>query len=185
MSGHEPMRAVFLDRDDTLIRNVPYLGDPAGVEILPGVAEGLGLLNDAGFRLLVVSNQSGVGRGLITKEQVAAVNLAMESKVGPGLIGGYYLSYADPSDPSAANERKPSPALLFRARDELGLDLGRCFMVGDKRIDIECARNAGCRAVLVRTGTVAFEVEGAEDLADHAADDFLAAAQWILSQTKT
>jgi len=175
-------RAVFFDRDDTLIRNVPYLGDPAGVEVLPGVPEALGRLKAAGFLLLVVSNQSGVGRGLITEAQVAAVNDAMEEQIGRGLIGGYYLSYADPSDPLGTPDRKPSPALLFRAREELGIDLSLSFMVGDKRIDMECGRNAGCRTAFVRTGTHHSEVAGGEELADFAADDMSAVADWILNR---
>lgn len=176
------LRAVFFDRDDTLIRNVPYLGDPAGVEVLPGVPGALERLKAAGFVLLVVSNQSGVGRGLITEAQVAAVNDAMEEQIGRGLIGGYYLSYADPSDPRGTPDRKPSPALLFRARDELGIDLSRSFMVGDKRIDMECGRNAGCRTAFVRTGTHQSEVIGGEELADFAADDLSAVADWILAR---
>jgi D-glycero-D-manno-heptose 1,7-bisphosphate phosphatase len=175
-------RAVFLDRDDTLIRNVPYLGDPAGVVVLPGVPQALGMLKKADYLLYVVSNQSGVGRGLITREQVAAVNRAMEEAIGLGLIDGYYLSYSDPGDPAAVPDRKPSPTLLFQARDEQRIDLSRSFMVGDKRIDVECGRNAGCRSVLVRTGTEAAEVVGAESLADFSADGLLPAAEWILNQ---
>jgi D-glycero-D-manno-heptose 1,7-bisphosphate phosphatase len=181
MSDPTP-RAVFLDRDDTLIRNIPYLGDPAMVELLPGVADGLGALRNAGFRLYLVSNQSGVGRGLITKAQVAAVNAEMERRIGLSLDGAY-LCYADPADPYAADERKPSPTLLFRARDEHGLDLARSFIIGDKKIDIECGRNAGCQgSILVRTGTEPAAVEGAEALSDFTAPTFAQAADWILRQ---
>jgi D-glycero-D-manno-heptose 1,7-bisphosphate phosphatase len=177
-------RAVFLDRDDTLIRNIPYLGDPAQVEILPGVPEALRALKAAGFQLLVVSNQSGVGRGLITPHQVNAVNAAMERLLGPSLIDGYYLSFADPSTPQGRAERKPSPFLLHRAREERGIDLAASFMVGDKKIDIECGRNAGCRAsILVLTGTEPREVEGASALATHTAPDLLHATHWILHHT--
>lgn len=176
------VRAVFLDRDDTLIRNLPYLGDPSKVELLPGVPEALRLLKNAGFQLLVVSNQSGVGRGLITLDQVHEVNAEMERQIGPDLIDGYYLTFADPSTPQGAAERKPSPFLLHRARDERGVDLGASYMVGDKKIDVECGRNAGCRAsLLVLTGTEPEEVKGGAELADFAAPDLPAAAGWIVA----
>ncbi|NBT89638.1 MAG: HAD-IIIA family hydrolase, partial [Verrucomicrobia bacterium] len=91
--------AVFLDRDDTLIENIPYLGDPSQVRLMPGAAEACQTLHRAGFLLFIVSNQSGVGRGLITKEQVRAVDQRMESLLGkPGIISGYYHCFAAPGD---------------------------------------------------------------------------------------
>jgi len=177
-----PARAVFLDRDDTLIRNIPYLGDPARVTLLPTVPEALARLRAAGYQLIVISNQSGVGRGLITPAQVTAVNQAMERLIGFPM-DAYYLSYAAPGTPEAETERKPSPHLLFRAREERSLDLSASCMIGDKTIDIECARNAGCRAALwVRTGTEPTESAGAQALADHSANTLLEAANWILQQ---
>lgn len=174
-------RAVFLDRDDTLIRNIPYLGDPTRVELLPGAAEALARLRTAGFQLILVSNQSGVGRGLITPAQVAAVNAAMEHLLGLRLDAAY-LSFAAPGTPEGDAERKPSPHLLLRAAQERGLDLSRSFMIGDKTVDMACARRAGCRAVLVRTGTEPAETAGADSLAHHCADTLTQAADWILAQ---
>lgn len=177
-----PEPAIFLDRDDTLIRNIPYLGDPAQVTLLPEVPGALARLRAAGYQLIVISNQSGVGRGLITPAQVHAVNQAMERLIGFPM-DAYYLSYAAPGSPEAVDERKPSPHLLFRARDERGIDLSRSYLIGDKTTDMQCARNAGCRAgIWVRTGTEPTEWIGAEALAAFAASTLREAADWILQQ---
>jgi D-glycero-D-manno-heptose 1,7-bisphosphate phosphatase len=177
-------RAVFFDRDDTLIKNVPYLGDPARVTLMPGVREHLPRLAAAGFLLFLVSNQSGVGRGLITREQVAAVNAEMFRRLGGDDFAGLYLCYAAPGQPDADGERKPAPGLLFRARDEHGLDLAASVLVGDRLSDVQCGRNAGCRSVLLLHATedAPAERERAKQLADFVAKDFAAAVDWILQQ---
>jgi D-glycero-D-manno-heptose 1,7-bisphosphate phosphatase len=171
-------RAIFFDRDDTVIVNVPYLGDPAGVRLCPHAPEAISLLRDAGFLLFIVSNQSGVGRGLITREQVAAVGAEMHRQLGH-VFNGIYNSYVTPEDPNGT-DRKPSPELVLRAAQEHNLDLSNSFFVGDKRIDIECGRNSGTRTVLVMTGTEPEAREGADQLADFIAQDLREAAQWIL-----
>ena len=116
------MRAVFFDRDDTLMVNVPYLGDPTKVEIFADAAEALFALRKAGFLLFVVSNQSGVGRGLITREQVHAVNAEMKRQFDGDYIHAFYHSFATPDDPYAT-DRKPSPELLQEAAKAHNLDL--------------------------------------------------------------
>lgn len=181
MSDQRLHRAVFLDRDDTLIRNVPYLGDPAQVQLLPTVAEALTRLRAAGFQLILVSNQSGVGRGLITPAQVAAVNQAMERHIGFPLDAAY-LCYDAPDTPEGQARRKPNPYLLLQAARERHIDLPHSCMIGDKTVDMLCARRAGCRAILVRTGTEPEATAGAEELADYCADNLAQAADWILSQ---
>jgi D-glycero-D-manno-heptose 1,7-bisphosphate phosphatase len=172
-------RAVFFDRDDTLIRNVPYLGDPAQVRLLPGASAALRDLRAAGFGLFIVSNQSGVGRGLITREQVQAVNDEMNRQLGETFFEGIYNCYAAPEDPYA-DERKPSPILVQRAATEHGLDLKRSFFVGDRLSDMQCGKNAGCRSVLVLTGIVNQEQEDSRKAADFVTEDLAGAAKWIL-----
>jgi len=176
--------AVFFDRDDTLMVNIPYLGDPSKVQVLPGVPEALARLEKEGFLLFVISNQSGVGRGLITREQVASVNAELDRKLGKPFFRGVYNCFAAPEDPYGSEERKPSPAMVFQARDEHGLDLKRSFFVGDRLSDVECGRNAGCRSVLVLTGVghADADVEKARGLADFAAKDIAEAADWIGGQ---
>jgi D-glycero-D-manno-heptose 1,7-bisphosphate phosphatase len=172
-------RAVFFDRDDTLIRNVPYLGDPTQVRLLPGAAAALRDLRAAGFALFIVSNHSGVGRGLITREQVQAVNDEMHRQLGEMFFDGVYNCYAAPEDPYA-EDRKPSPLLVQRAAAEHALDLKRSFFVGDRLSDMQCGKNAGCRSVLVLTGIANQEQEDSRQAADFVTEDLAGAVRWIL-----
>ena len=146
-------RAVFLDRDGTLIAEKNYLHRPADVEIFPGAGAALKRLADAGFKLIIVTNQSGIGRGYFTLADAGRVNehLGAEFARAGVRFERIYLAPEAPDQPSRG--RKPSPQFLFDARDEFGLNLAECFMVGDKLIDLECGWNAGVKqSILVRTG---------------------------------
>ena len=182
-------RAVFFDRDDTLIWNVPYLGDPAGVKLIPGAPEALRFLAEEGFDLFIVSNQSGIGRGKITHEQLRSVTGEMLKQFGEGIaFQGIYHSHGDPTlrGTSAADlaTRKPSPLLVHRAAREHGLDLKRCYFVGDRLGDVLCGRNAGCRTALVRTGENGQEWPMAARFADFAADSLGEIVTWILKHSQ-
>ena len=146
-------RGVFLDRDGTLIEEKNYLHRPEEVEFYPGVFGALRRLQQAGFVLVVVTNQSGVGRGYFGLENVDAVHQRMVadcSREGV-LLSHFYVAPEAPDQPSLG--RKPSPKFLFDARDGFGIDLSASYMVGDKLIDLECGWNAGVHAsILVRTG---------------------------------
>jgi D-glycero-D-manno-heptose 1,7-bisphosphate phosphatase len=142
--------AIFLDRDGTLMEEVHYCNDPARVRLLPGVKDALPRLKAAGFRLVIVSNQSGIGTGRITPEQYAAVHARLLELTGAGIIDAAYFC-PDPAD-APTHRRKPAPGMLMEARDDLGLDLARSWMIGDKTIDVQCGRNAGARPILVQTG---------------------------------
>jgi D,D-heptose 1,7-bisphosphate phosphatase len=146
-------RAIFLDRDGTLIAEKNYLHRPEDVEIFPGAGAALKRLADAGFNLIIVTNQSGIGRGYFTLADAERVNahLARELARDGVRFGKIYIAPEAPDQPSRG--RKPSPQFLFDARDEFDLDLAECFMVGDKLIDLECGWNAGVKkSILVRTG---------------------------------
>jgi D-glycero-D-manno-heptose 1,7-bisphosphate phosphatase len=146
-------RAVFLDRDGTLIAEKHYLHRPEDVEIFPGAGPALRRLADAGFQLIVVTNQSGIGRGYFTLADAERVNayVAREFASHGVHFAKTYIAPEAPDQPSRG--RKPSPQFLLDARDEFQLDLGRSFMVGDKLIDLECGWNAGVnKSILVRTG---------------------------------
>ena len=176
-------QAVFLDRDGTLIKEMEYLRRPEQVAIFPGVGAALKLLQDAGFTLFIVSNQSGVGRGYFTLEDVEKVHrhLMTELEREGVRFERIYIAPEHPDQPSRG--RKPSPQFLFDARHEFGVDLGRSYMIGDKLIDLECGWNAGVKkSLLVRTGYGAgFERDSPEKLADAIiVDDLPAAAEWIL-----
>lgn len=178
-------RAVFFDRDDTLMVNVPYSGNPAEVEAFAEAAAALSDLQAAGFLLFVVSNQSGVGRGLITREQVDSVNVELVRQLGRDYIHTFYHSYATPDDPYAT-DRKPSPELVLNAAREHDLDLSQSFFVGDRLSDVECGLAAGCRSILLthakssRFNDVSDDDRAAIKKAHYIARDLNEVAHWIL-----
>jgi histidinol-phosphate phosphatase family protein len=140
-----PLDAVLLDRDGTLVVDVPYNGDPALVEPVPGAAGALGRLRAAGVRTAVVTNQSGVARGLIAHAQVAAVHARIDTILGP--FGGWW--YCPHDDDDRCGCRKPAPGLVRDAAAGLGCPVDRCIVIGDTGADVDAARHAGARAVLV------------------------------------
>src|SRR5438874_1267534 len=145
--------AVFLDRDGTLIVDKDYLSRPEEVVMLPGVGDALRKLQRAGFKLFVVSNQSGVGRGYFTMADVGKVNerICDELEKEGVRFEKIYVAPEAPDQPSRG--RKPSPQFLFDARDEFQLDLSCSYVIGDKLIDLECGWNAGVKkSLLIRTG---------------------------------
>ena len=188
-------RAVFLDRDGTLIVDRDYLRDPEKIELLPGVLEGLLGLKASGFKLIVVTNQSGVARGYFTETEVRRVNLRLASilqEFGAEPDAIYYC----PAHPEAVRERyrndldcrKPAPGMLLRASAEQQLDLGRSFIIGDKLSDVEAGHRAGCISLLLLTGYGPTELEKLADPAasiDYVAKDFSAAVDWIINQAGT
>ena len=169
--------AVFLDRDGTLMLDTGYVGDPALVEIYPGVPEALGRLKAAGFKTIVVTNQSGIARGHFTEEDFHAVQARFEELVGPGLIDAVYYCAEHPDH--ATERRKPGPGMLLEGARDHGIDLARSWMIGDRAGDVEAGVRAGVKSILVRTG------EGAAGTSAGAvivADDFVEAVAFILRQ---
>ena len=168
-------RAVFFDRDGTLMEEVHYCGDPAQVKMYAGVPEALRKLKEAGFRTFIVSNQSGIGRGLITEEQYRAVQSELLRQIGDGLIDASYFCPDAPGVPST--RRKPEPGMLLEAAAEFAIDLGASYMIGDKSADIECGRRVGASTILVLTGY------GAEQgcQADFRAAGVVEAVEWVLA----
>lgn len=139
------IRAVLFDRDGTLVEDVPYNGDPNQVRPMRGVREGLTALRARGLRLGVVTNQSGVGRGLITLRDVDAVNARVEDLLGR--FDGWFVCPHGPDD--RCDCRKPSPKLVLDAARTFGLDPVETVVVGDKPSDVEAARNAGARSIRI------------------------------------
>ena len=149
--GESGTPAIFLDRDGTIMYDTGYPRLPADVRLVPGVSEALSELQRRGFALVIISNQSGVGRGMLTRDDVRAVHARMEqclSSKGVQFTGTYYCYDA----PDAATEhRKPGPGMLLQARTELGISMDRSFMVGDKASDVEAGKRAGCRTIFFRS----------------------------------
>ena len=179
-------RAVFLDRDGTIIEEKNYLRRVEEVVIFPGAAAALGRLRRAGFKLFIVSNQSGVGRGYFTLADVEKVNQHLLRELGREQVRVEQVYIAPEAPDAPSRGRKPSPQFLLDARDEFGVDLAQSYLIGDKLIDLECGWNAGVRkCLLVRTGYGA-ELERASPGKLSAAavvDDLPSAAQWILEDT--
>jgi histidinol-phosphate phosphatase family protein len=161
--GRGTPEAVLLDRDGTLVVDVPYNGDPTRVELMPGAREALLRLRQARIPTALVSNQSGIARGLIDRDQVDAVNARMEEllalSVGPKAICPH-----GPDDRCGC--RKPRPGLIHQAAEALGVDPSRCAVVGDIGADVQAARAAGARGVLVPTPiTRQEEIDAAPEVA--------------------
>ncbi len=142
--------ALFLDRDGTLMEEVHYCADPALVRVYPGAEKALRRARAAGFRTILVTNQSAIGRGLMTEAQYRAVEAEFLRQLGPGTIDASYFC-PDPPDVRSAR-RKPAPGMVLEAAAEHDLDLARSWFIGDKAADIECGRRAGTRTLLVLTG---------------------------------
>jgi D-glycero-D-manno-heptose 1,7-bisphosphate phosphatase len=142
--------AVFLDRDGTVMEEVGYCSRPEDVHLYPGTREALKALRDAGYVLVVITNQSGIGLGYYSEEQYRAVTAEFERQLEPQRVDAIYFS-ADTPD-SESRRRKPATGMVEEAASDLGVDLARSFFIGDRTSDVECGRNAGMRTILVETG---------------------------------
>ncbi len=176
-SPEESWPAVFLDRDGTLMHDVDYCGNPSKVRVYPEAGSALRRLKENGFKLVIVTNQSGIGRGYFNEEDYRAVETEFFRQLGHGLIDASY--YCPDLPANASIRRKPSPGMVFEAQHDHAIDLRRSFFVGDKASDIGCGQNAGLRTILVRTGYGDAEKNCG---ADWIADDITQAANIILEQ---
>ncbi|MGA2193173.1 MAG: HAD-IIIA family hydrolase [Nitrospirota bacterium] len=184
--------AVFLDRDGTINEEIGFLFDPDAVSLIPGAAEALIRLREAGFALVVVTNQSGIARGLFTEAELMKVNSTLErllAEKGAGIDRFYHCphhpKYGEMIDCGC---RKPKPGMALAAAAELGLDIGKSYFVGDKLSDIELGKNAGGKTVLVLTGfgieeKRLLEARGLEP--DMVKDALPEAADWIIKDRES
>jgi len=152
VAGQLSLKAVFLDRDGVLTRERPdYVKTQEELEILPGIGPPLRALRDRGFRLIIVTNQSVVGRRLTTHDEVGRIHEKLKSelkRMGCFVDGIYYCPHLPGEGCSC---RKPEPGLILRAAEDLGIDIATSWMIGDKEIDLEAAKRAGCRGIRVQT----------------------------------
>jgi D-glycero-D-manno-heptose 1,7-bisphosphate phosphatase len=174
-SANSKSRAVFVDRDGTLMHDADYCSSPEQVQVFDGAAAALRQLKEAGFQIFVITNQSGIGRGFFTEKQYRAVEAEVSRQLGEGLIDATYFCPDAPGQPSTC--RKPAPGMVLQAAKNHDVDLSRSFLIGDKEIDAECAHNAGTRAIRVRTG---FDKVTDGSCADWVAENLPAAAEIIL-----
>lgn len=151
-------QAIFLDKDGTLIENVPYNIDPRHIRFVQGAREAVRLLDVAGYRLVIITNQSGVARGYFSEENLRDVEMYIRhcmAEFGVPLAGFYYCPHLPDGIPDyniVCSCRKPEPGLLFRAANELTIDLKQSWFIGDILNDVEAGRRAGCKTVLIDNG---------------------------------
>lgn len=182
-------KAVFLDRDGTIVEDVGYLNDPKQLQFIPGSIEAIKKLNEAGIKVVVITNQSGVARGLITEDMLQTIDKTLHKWI---LSGGAHLDglYYCPHHPEhgvypykqTCECRKPHPGLIKRAQRDLDIDLKQSFMIGDKHSDIEAGKRAGVKTVFVLSGRGREEAGKIKEKPDHTAKNLLAAVSWILAK---
>jgi histidinol-phosphate phosphatase family protein len=175
-------RAIFLDRDGTIARDVHYCRRPQDFEILPTVPEAVRLFNANGFKVVVVTNQSGLARGFFTEETLSLIHKKMKdelAKAGARIDAIYYCSH-HPNDGCSC--RKPGTALFELASREMKIDLTRSFVVGDTEMDVKAGQAIGAGTVLVTTGL--YHSPKANGHVDFTAGNLLQAAKWVLENAQ-
>lgn len=173
-------RAVFLDRDGTIVEEVNYLTDTSELALLPGSVEGIRLLQER-FLIIVVTNQSPIGRGWLSKEKLLRIHQTLHEMLEQrGALLDVILTCPHHPDDGCPC-RKPAPGMLYRARDELNVDLDRSFLVGDKGSDILAGQRAGVQATIVVPSYQTASSLG-NTVPDHTTSDLHDAARWILEQ---
>ena len=169
-------KAVFLDRDGTIARDVPYCSRPEDFELLPDAAEGIKLLNEHGFKVVIVTNQSGIARGYFTEGILARIHEKMITELaehGAHIDAIYYC----PHHPDDSCEcRKPKPKMVLQAVIDLDIDLSQSYIIGDSEMDVELARRAGCKAGI--------RVGGSGGMGDWVVASFRDAIHYVVEQTK-
>ena len=176
------MKAVFLDRDGTIVVEKGYITAANDIELIPGAAPAIIRLREAGWKVFVVTNQGHVAKGMITEDELGVINFRMVSMLGAegAELDGIYACIHHPDYSGECDCRKPLPGLLERAASEHGVDLASSVMIGDTMRDLEAGRAAGARSVLVLTGKG--KVASTEDHgAVHVAPDLASAVDWLLS----
>jgi D-glycero-D-manno-heptose 1,7-bisphosphate phosphatase len=177
MNRNEPKRAAFIDRDGTLIEEVNFLARIEDLRIFPYTRDALSQLKAAGFLVIVVTNQSGIGRGIYDEAAMHAIHEAMRSDLA-GLIDAFYFCPHLPCD--GCDCRKPGLGMIRAALEDFEIDLENSWMIGDKKIDIETGKNAGTKTAMVRTGYGQLHSAQLDVMPDVLADDLLAVVQEAL-----
>ena len=171
-------KAVFMDRDGVIIEQVAYLSKPEQAALIPGAVEALRIIHRHGDLAVVISNQSGVGRGYFTAADVDAVHDRIQELLAQSGERVDEFRYCPHAPDEKCSCRKPSPEMILKAAERFGIDVHASLMLGDRMSDLECGRNAGCaKSVLVRTGYGAEQEPKAREAGFSVADDMLAAVR--------
>jgi D-glycero-D-manno-heptose 1,7-bisphosphate phosphatase len=175
-------RAVFVDRDGTINANIGYINDPKNLKIYPSVAKGIKILKENGFKIIVITNQSGITRGFFSEGILEKIHQKMRnelSKKGASIDAIYYCPH-HPDD--GCNCRKPNIGLFKKAIKELNIDVKHSFIIGDRMLDVEAGYKIGCKTILVPENKEKVEKEMRESNIepDYICDDFYSGVKWIL-----
>jgi D-glycero-D-manno-heptose 1,7-bisphosphate phosphatase len=183
-----PNRAVFFDKDGTLIDNVPYNVNPELIRLAPGAEEALPALHERGYRIIVVSNQSGVARGYFPEQALAGVEArlrALLGSLGVPLAGFYYCPHfpegIEPRYAISCTCRKPEPGLILRAAREHAIDLPSSWLIGDVLDDVEAGRRAGCQTILIDDGQESEWTLSPQRLPHHVVPNLAEAARAVIA----
>lgn len=178
----EGRRAVFLDRDGVLNRDSPhFIKTPDELHLLPGVPEAVARLNAAGFAVIVITNQSGISRGLLTEATLEAIHARLRAEIEAASARLDAIYHCPHLPGEGCNCRKPAPGMVLRAAREHAIDLQHSFLVGDKPDDIACGAAAGCRTILVLSGqSQTCDPVRFPAAPDHVCTDLPAAVEWIM-----
>lgn len=177
-------KAVFLDRDDTIARDVQYCSDPKDFELLPRVPEAIRLLNQHGYKVVVITNQSGIARGYFTEHTLSIIHQKMKTELlkHNASLDAIYICPHHPDERCEC--RKPKPSLIIRAANDIGIALEQSYMIGDDVKDVQAGRAAGCRTVRLTTDPNREDAESRR-LSDHIAADLFDAVQWLLRDARS
>lgn len=182
-------KAVFLDRDGTIVRDVGYMNTPEQIQFIPGSIEAIKKLNEADYKVVVITNQAGVARGLITEDMLQTIDKTLHKWIlngGAHLDGVYYCphhpEYGVHPYKQECECRKPHPGLIKRAQRDMDIDLSQSYMIGDKATDVEAGKRAGTKTVFVTSGRGQEEKQKIKGQPDHIAGDLISAVNWILGQ---
>ncbi|MFC1913742.1 D-glycero-beta-D-manno-heptose 1,7-bisphosphate 7-phosphatase [Chloroflexota bacterium] len=176
-------KAVFLDRDGTIVIEVNYCRHPEDIKLYPKAPQAIKMLNESGFKVILVTNQSGIARGYFNEDTLSQIHAKMLSDLsahGAGIDAIYYCPH-HPDD--GCNCRKPQPGNLLQAAEDWDIDCRASFVIGDRLMDIELARNTDCRSVLVTNTRGLRELKNSDAQPDFIAHDIGEAAEWVVSNS--
>jgi D-glycero-D-manno-heptose 1,7-bisphosphate phosphatase len=180
---------IFLDRDGTINEEVDYLSSPLDLRLIPGSAEAIHDANESGFKVVIITNQSGIARGILTEEQLSDIHTALLAKllehgarVDAILYCPHHPDFGAPPYRTTCNCRKPNTGMVDSAAKTLGIDVKKSFVIGDRMIDVQTGNNSGSTSILVLTGYGRQELELCRENGvpiGHVADDLRGAVQFI------
>jgi D-glycero-D-manno-heptose 1,7-bisphosphate phosphatase len=177
-------KGVFIDRDDTISRDVHYCSRPEDFELLPKAAAGIKLLNQEGFKVVVITNQSGIARGYFTEDMLNKIHQKMVDELAKSGANVDAIFFCPHHPDDNCECRKPKPKLAHQAIEQLLIDPQQSFTIGDRLMDVELAKVIGCKSVMIPSEPGKTELRKSSISPDYIASDLVSAAKWIIQQSE-